>query len=167
MRVPQFEYYAGLLQAFGLMLAGAVIGSAVFMGIYKNNFNIVIEQNRELKKEQAELLEKIETNNKLRNKQSVIGDVKVFVSSGDNSQLDKIAAGELERKVEQDLKVVIGQKISAFEENPQLYEKLIAQRIYQGVAQKDYTVSVKTMVLTQTQLKVWIVAKEWNRLPAG
>lgn len=165
MRVPPFEYYSGLLKGLGLVISGAIIGSALFMNIYQHNLNLVIEHNRKLSKERAELLEKVETNNKLRNKQSVIGDIKVIVTSGDAAEIDNIAMGELERKIEQDLKIVIGQKVSSFEENPLLYEKLISQRIYQNVAQKDYAVSVKTMVLTQTELKVWIVAKLWKNIP--
>ncbi|TBL75059.1 hypothetical protein [Paenibacillus thalictri] len=165
MRVPPFEYYSGLLKGLGLVISGAIIGSALFMNIYQHNLNLVIEHNRELSKERAELLEKVETNNKLRNKQSVIGDIKVIVTSGDAAEIDNIAMGELERKIEQDLKIVIGQKVSSFEENPLLYEKLISQRIYQNVSQKDYAVSVKTMVLTQTELKVWIVAKIWKNIP--
>ncbi|UUZ93309.1 hypothetical protein LJK87_00395 [Paenibacillus sp. P25] len=42
----------------GLLIAGGVIGAAVFMGIYKNNLNLMIEQNHGLQSENAKLLGK-------------------------------------------------------------------------------------------------------------
>jgi uncharacterized protein with ATP-grasp and redox domains len=169
LRVPPFEYYTNLLKTFGLLISGGIIGSAIFLGIYKNNLNLVIEQNRDLKKERSELLEKIETQNKIRNKQSVISEIEVVVLSDNkgNKQLDKITKNEIERKVELDLKVVIGQKIASFEENPEIYEKLISQRIYHDITQKDYKINVKSMVLTQTKLKVWVIAEEWDKTSMG
>jgi hypothetical protein len=148
-------------------MAGGIIGSALFLCIYKNSLNIVIEHNRELQNERKELMEKMDSFTKTRNRMTVINDVEVIISTGDAGNLDKITVGEIRKRVESDLQVVVGQKISSFSENPLVYEKLIAQRIYQNIGEKSYVVNVRSLVLAQTELKVWITVKEWRNLPTG
>ncbi len=48
MRVPPFETGFGYLRAVGLVIAGMVIGAALFLSIYNQRLNMMIVENREL-----------------------------------------------------------------------------------------------------------------------
>ncbi|UQZ83143.1 hypothetical protein SK3146_02304 [Paenibacillus konkukensis] len=163
MRVPPFEYYTGLLKATGLLIAGIIIGSALFMSIYHQHLNDALVDNRELRAK----IEKLEQDNdsfkKTRNQQSVINSIDIVVEPGDLNPLDKVTEQEIERRVRSDLSVIKGQKIATFAETPHVYQRLLSQKTYHGILDKDYTVSLKTMLLIQNELRVWVTAKEFKR----
>jgi hypothetical protein len=163
LKVPPFEQFSGLLQSIGLIIVGAIIGSAFFLSLYNHHLNTVLLNNRELQAENEKLLQD-NTGYKLsKNQQSRIIGLEVVVESGESHTLDKSTLQELERRVRADLQVVKGQKLSSFAESPQIYLKLISQKTYHSILDKDYTVDVRTMLLIQTELKVWVTAKERPR----
>jgi hypothetical protein len=165
LKVPPFEQFSGLLQAAGLLIAGAIIGSALFLSIYHHHLNIILIANRELQAENEQLTQDNNSYRISKNQQSRINRLEVVVESGETHPLDKLTEQELERRIRNDLNVVKGQKINSFAESPHLYQKLIAQKTYHSVMDKDYIVNVTTMLLTQTELKVWVTAKESKRSP--
>ncbi|UUZ80579.1 hypothetical protein LJK88_37900 [Paenibacillus sp. P26] len=150
----------------GLLIAGGVIGAAVFMGIYKNNLNLMIEQNHGLQSENAKLLGEISDLKKSKNQQNTINLMNVYVETSDHAPLDKVTESELRKRIYNDLKkVVIGRKISDFAESPEPYEKILVDKPYLNVLDKDYMVqSVKWMFIAQTELKIWVTVKEWKRI---
>jgi cell division protein FtsL len=161
--VPPFEQFTGLMKSTGLLIAGAIIGCAVFTAIYHHHLNFLLIQNKELKAENEKLSQDINSYKKSKNQQSTINQVEVVVESGDLNALDKVTEQEIERRVRSDLSVVKGQKIASFAESPHVYQRLLSQKTYHAILDKDYTVNVKTMLLIQTELKVWVIAKEWKR----
>lgn len=62
---------------------------------------------------------------------------------------------------------MIGTKISSFVDSKDLYEEILTEKTFSGVMEKDYIVTVKTMSLVGTELRVWVTAKEWKRLPSS
>ncbi|TDG00715.1 hypothetical protein [Paenibacillus piri] len=163
MKVPPFEQFAGLMKSTGLLIAGSIIGCAVFTAIYHHHLNIVLIENKELKAENEKLMQDNDTYKKSKNQQSIISRIEVVVESGDLNPLDKVTEQEIERRVRNDLSVVKGQKIAYVAESPHIYQRLLSQKTYHAISDKDYTVSMKTMLLIQTDLKVWVTAKEWRR----
>lgn len=155
-----------ILQGIGLFIAGAVIGSAVFMSVTKHHLDLVLTQNRELIDERNQLLLDNETLKSTKNQYSTINLLNVYVESADDKELDKAAESELRKMVHADLrKMVIGQKVTNFADNHELFEHLLTKKTYPSVLEKDYIVSFRTMVLVQTELRVWVTAKEWKRIP--
>lgn len=156
------------LQGIGLFISGAVIGSAFFMGIYNRHLDLVLTQNRELVLERKQLMEDNANLKKTKNQYTTINLLNVHVEPAEGTQFDKVVETELQRLVHGDMrKVVVGQKISNFAENHELFRQILAEKTYAGVLDKDYVVTVRTMVLVQTELKVWVTAREWKRLPAS
>ncbi|UUZ93308.1 hypothetical protein LJK87_00390 [Paenibacillus sp. P25] len=90
----------------------------------------------------------------------------VYVETSDHAPLDKVTESELRKRIYNDLKkVVIGRKISDFAESPEPYEKILVDKPYLNVLDKDYMVqSVKWMFIAQTELKIWVTVKEWKRI---
>ncbi|NHN31564.1 hypothetical protein G9U52_17160 [Paenibacillus sp. S3N08] len=154
-----------MLQATGLLIAGMIIGSALFLGIYHHHLNSTLIYNRELQDANEQLLQDNSSYRSNKNVQSRINRLDVVIESGVAEPLDKLVEQELERRIRNDLNVIKGQRISSFSESPHLFQALIAQKTYHNVLDKDYSVHVTTMVLVQTELKVWVTAKEWKRSP--
>lgn len=163
MRVPSFEHFAGMVKSTGLLIAGAVIGSAVFMSIFHHNLNAALIKNRELQAENEKLIQDNNSYKKNRNQLSTINKIEVMVESADLDPLDKVTEKEIEKRVRNDLKVVIGLKVSTFAESPHIYQQLLSQKTYHAILDKDYLVNMKTMLLVQNELKVWVIAKDYKR----
>ncbi|WP_245856077.1 hypothetical protein [Paenibacillus rigui] len=163
MRVPSFDHFSSMVKSAGLLIAGAVIGSAVFMSIFHHNLNSAIIENRELQAENEKLAQDNNNYKKNRNQLSTINKIEVVVESADLDALDKVTEKELERRVRSDLRVVIGLKVSTFAESPHIYQQLLSQKTYHAILDKDYLVNIKTMLLIQNELKVWVIAKDFKR----
>jgi hypothetical protein len=160
LRVPPFERYRRFFAGFGLLLAGAIMGSAVFMGIYQRNFNLMYVKMHNYQEENAKLLQDIDSLNKTRNKQTLVNFINVYLQNeGNEEPLGADIQKEIEGDVQKELKLVIGQKAAYVRDSRALYERLISQKIL-TVHDKKYTVQVKSMILVQTELSVWITAKE-------
>jgi hypothetical protein len=160
LRVPPFERYSRMMAGFGLFLSGMIVGSAVYMSIYQHNFSLLYVKLHKYQEENAKLLQDKEDWNKNKNKQTVINTVNVYVDNAPSEQrLTEDIQAEIEKDVKLDLKLVIGQKINNFKEARQLYEQLISQKTY-VVHEKKYQVQVKSILLIQTELSLWITAKE-------
>lgn len=158
MRIPPFESYTHLLSGLALFLAGAIIGSAMFMGIYQQNFSTLVITNKNLQEEINQLNVEIDSLKKYRNQQNVVGKVTVHIDSVRNNpdHLDASVETEIKSRVYNDLKIVIGQPLSAIEANPQIYQHLIDRKIYTGIHEQNYTVRVHTIIVSPAKLSIWI-----------
>ncbi|MNI04121.1 Sporulation membrane protein YtrI [compost metagenome] len=159
MRVPPFGQYQRFLAGFGLFISGAVIGSAIYMSIHQQQFSVMYVQMHKYQEENAKLKQDVESLNKYRSKQSLISTVHVYLQNQDDTEpFTEDIQQEIEGDVKKELKIVVGQKASYVIDARPLYEKLISQKSYQ-IHDKHYLVEVKSMVLVQSELSVWITAK--------
>ncbi|UJF34726.1 hypothetical protein [Paenibacillus hexagrammi] len=159
MRVPPFARYHRLLASLGLLLSGAIIGAAIYMSIHQHTYNqLYIEMHKYLE-ERDELKGDIEDLIKTRNKQALINAVHVYLIQNQDELISEDIQKEIESEVKNELKLVIGQKAAYVRDARPLYEKLITQRVYM-LHDKKYTIDVKSIILIQTELSVWVSAKE-------
>ncbi|CAG7646680.1 hypothetical protein PAESOLCIP111_05219 [Paenibacillus solanacearum] len=167
MSTPEARQPGGFLRTAGLVIAGMVIGAALFMSLYHHQLNFIIEQYQVLRTDLNQLQRENADLKKTKNQQNTINLLQVYVVPGEHTELDKLTEAELRRRINSDLRgVIIGRKISDFAENPDIYEKILVQKPYLAVMDKDYMVqNVKWMVVTQTELKIWVTVKEWKRIP--
>jgi hypothetical protein len=164
---PEAGQTGGFLRSAGVLIAGMVIGAALFMSIYHRQLNFMIEQNHLFRSDNIRLTAENGDLKKNKNQQNTVNLLNVYVAAGEHTVLDKLTETELRRRINGDLrKVVIGRKISDFAESPEIYEQILVQKPYLAVLDKDYIVqNVKWMVVTQTELKIWVTVKEWKRIP--
>lgn len=71
MKIPARDWFNPYMRAIGLIAAGMVIGSALFMSIYQHNFSILSDDNERLISENHEIRKELEPlirkqNNKIR-----------------------------------------------------------------------------------------------------
>ncbi|MBD0382774.1 hypothetical protein [Paenibacillus sedimenti] len=160
MRVPPFARYQRFLASCGLLLSGAIIGSAVYMSIHQHTYNQLYVQMHKYLEENRDLRSDIDNLNKTRNKQALINVVNVYLLPKDQNELiSEDIQKEIEGDVKNELKLVIGQKAAYVRDARPLYERLITQRIY-TLHDKKYIVEVRSIVLIQTELTIWITAEE-------
>lgn len=167
MKAPETRQIADILRVAGLLIAGMIIGASLFLSIYNQRLNLMIEQNRELLLEKGKLEGEISDLKKTKNQQTTINLLNIYIEAADHTTLEKLTEGELKRRIHSDLKkIVIGRKISDFASMPEVYEQILTNKPYLSVMEKDYMVeSVKWIVLAQSELKVWVTVKEWKRIP--
>ncbi|OCT11685.1 hypothetical protein A8709_27815 [Paenibacillus pectinilyticus] len=160
MRIPPFARYQRLLASFGIFVSGAIVGSAVYMSIHQHTYNELYVQMHKYLEENHDLRADIDNLNKTKNKQTLINVINVHLLP--KSQTDLISEDiqkEIEGDVKGELKLVIGQKATTVRDSQALYERLITQRTY-FLHDKKYVVEVKSIILIQTEMTVWITAEE-------
>lgn len=104
MKIPPHESAGNVLRAVGLLIAGMIIGAALFLSIYNQRLNMMIVQNRELVSENVRLEGEVEDLKKNKNQQNTINLLNIYVESADDSPLDKITESELKRRIHGELK---------------------------------------------------------------
>ncbi|OPH46801.1 hypothetical protein BC351_12740 [Paenibacillus ferrarius] len=160
MRIPPFARYQRLLSSFGLVVSGAIIGSAIYMSIHQHTYNQLYVEMHKYLEENRDLRADIESLNKTRNKQALINVVNVHLLPKSQTEIiSEDIQKEIEGDVKSELKLVIGQKATFVRDSQPLYERLITQRTY-VLHDKKYIIEVKSIVLLQTELTVWITAQE-------
>ncbi|THF73311.1 hypothetical protein [Cohnella fermenti] len=155
MRVPDFQRYRKGLQSIAFFLCGMIVGAALYNAMVVDQSNRIIEQNFDLK-EQLSLTEaQLQANKKV----TVIRSIVSFVLEKDGKPpLDKAAEAELKTKLEKDLSILIGNSIYDIGSDAELVRKLIAGKPYETAMGKTYTVSIRTMLLADSVLQVWVEA---------
>ncbi|CAH1200288.1 hypothetical protein PAECIP111891_01635 [Paenibacillus allorhizoplanae] len=160
MRVPPFARYQRLLASFGLLLSGAIIGSAVYMSIHQHTYNELYVQLHKVIQENYDLQDDIASLNKTKNNQTLVNVINVhLLPKNQDDLISEDIQKEIEGDVKAELKLVIGQKATFVRDSQPLYERLITQRTY-FLHDKKYVVEVKSIVLIQTELTLWITAQE-------
>ncbi|MBP1993264.1 hypothetical protein [Paenibacillus eucommiae] len=160
MRIPAFNRYRRFLSGFCLLIAGAIIGSSIYMSIHQRNFNILYIKMHNYQTENKQLQQDLESIRKTRNKQTLVNGINVYLQNQENAEpLSEDIQKEIEALIKKELELAIGQKATNVRDSRVLYERLISQKIL-TIHEKKYTVEVKSMVLIQTELSVWITAKE-------
>lgn len=166
MRVPVLEKYARFYQAVGIFIAGGIVGAAIYMGLHQHLFNMLWLENYSYKDKIKDLEEEMRTMRKLREAQGIVAKVNVRVEAGEGRPpLDTVTEKELEAKIRGDLKFLIGKKSADIQDNPDVYKKLLASKMYFGVQGKDYRVDVQALFISGTQLTYWVTAKDTARAP--
>ncbi|MFC0214111.1 hypothetical protein ACFFK0_16915 [Paenibacillus chartarius] len=166
MRVPEVDKYARFFQAVGIFIAGGIVGAAVFMSIHQHLFNLLLEQNYALKDKVAQLEEENRRATKQREIQGAIAKINVRVVAEDGkAALDSITQKELETKIRNDLKFLIGKKSADIQDDLDVYTKLLASKTFFGVQGKDYRVDVHALFLSGNQLTYYVKAKDSTKTP--
>ncbi|UKS24340.1 hypothetical protein LOZ80_22240 [Paenibacillus sp. HWE-109] len=130
------------------------------MSIHQHTYNQLYVEMHKYLEENRELRLDIENLNKTRNKQSLINIINVhLLPKNQDDLISEDIQKEIEGDVKNELKLAIGQKATYVKDSQPLYERLITGRTY-ILHDKKYIVEVKSIVLIQTELTVWITAQE-------
>jgi 4-amino-4-deoxy-L-arabinose transferase-like glycosyltransferase len=161
MRVPQFERYEKALAGAGLFLVGLIVGCALFMSIYQNNFSLLSVQNKQMRSELKDLKEDIRQNSLKQKKsdQPLIHNIKVmFERKTEANKLDEVSENELREEITKDLQFLYGAEIRKIRDDPLLYRNLLEGKTYHAIQERDYTIYVRTLIAIEDELTVTVNA---------
>lgn len=130
------------------------------MSIHHHTYNELYVQLHKVLQENEDLEIDIANLTKTKNNQSLVNVVNVHLMPRNESDIfSEDIQKEIEGDIKSELKLVIGQKATFVRDSQPLYERLITQRTY-FLHDKKFVVQVKSIVLIQTELTIWITAEE-------
>ena len=163
MRVPSASWFSLYVRAFGLVIAGMVIGSAVFMVIYQHNFELLYLDNQRLAEENSDLRKTLEPYVK-DNRQSVVRQFKLHIYSdwGDKAP-DEITTTDLRRKLQNDLESLRGRTFESAADSLLVARGIIHRKIYKLEDNQEFTIELQLVVLKGDTLTIWSNVKPYVR----
>lgn len=144
------------MQAVAFFVCGMIVGAAVYSAMVLDQTSRIAAQNYEIK-EQLDLTEK----QLLANRQiSVIRSIVIFVLPEENKPaLEAVVQVELKQRMEKDLSILKGRSIYDIGSDAQLVRKLLEGKVYTDIGDKNLSVSIRTMLVADSVLQVWVEAK--------
>ncbi|GMK46947.1 hypothetical protein PghCCS26_40760 [Paenibacillus glycanilyticus] len=171
MRVPQFERYVKGVQMLGVLLLGMLLGAIIYNSMYHAQFEALVnlKSDLEVKLEQTET--EIKGLTQFKNQHTVIKSVvpRIEEEAGQNTdrpKLDKVTEAELIKRIKADLSVFLGQSIYEIDTDAQLARRLLSNKIYTNVLEKDYSIDITTILVVENRLQVWVKVRLYSRPPS-
>lgn len=168
MRLPPFERYVRGLHFAGVFLLGMIAGGVVLNSLFVAQFEALYhtKNNLEVKLEQYE--QDIKKFTQYKNQHSVIKSIKLRIGEeGDlRHRPDKLSEAELLKLVKEDLSTLLGHSIYEIDSNAKFARKLLESKVYTDINGKDYKVALKTILLVDNVLQIWMSASSYAKPPA-
>ncbi|OBZ12361.1 hypothetical protein A7975_15145 [Bacillus sp. FJAT-26390] len=171
MRVPPFGRFVRGMQMGGMLILGMIIGAIVYNSLYLAEFQalIILKSELEVKLEQYE--QDIRHLKEFKNQHTVIKSIlpRIEKEAGQNSgrpDLDQVTEAELLKRIKKDLQGFLGQSIYVIDSDAKFARKLLDKKVYMDVFNKDYTIEVKTILVVENVLHVWIKVRDYTKPPS-
>jgi hypothetical protein len=171
MRVPPFGRFVRGMQMVGVLILGMIIGAIVYNSLYLAEFEslIILKSELEVKLEQYE--QDIRHLKEFKNQHTVIKSIlpRIEKEAGQNSgrpALDQVTEAELLKRIKKDLQGFLGQSIYVIDSDAKFARKLLDKKVYMDVFNKDYTIEVKTILVVDNVLQVWIKVRDYAKPPS-
>ncbi|MEC0180703.1 hypothetical protein P4H61_04225 [Paenibacillus peoriae] len=159
MRVPPFERLRPFMQLSSVFVLGMIVGGMVYNAIWHVSFNELWKNNQDLQFQLQQAQEDNKTLRKYSNRQTVVKEIKLIAEETSAAKIDSINLKELLRRVIRDLEVLRGRDMFEIDSDSKLVRMLLNQKKY-TVRDKEYTIQVKTMLVMEGVLQIWLEAKE-------
>ncbi|WP_169087016.1 hypothetical protein [Paenibacillus sp. PL91] len=171
MRVPPFGRFVRGMQMVGVLILGMIIGAIVYNSFYLAEFQalIILKSELEVKLEQYE--QDIQSLKQFKNQHTVIKSIlpRIEKEAGQNSgrpDFDHVTEAELIKRIKEDLQSFLGQSIYTIDSDAKFARKLLEKKVYMDVYNKDYTIEVKTILVVDNVLQVWIKVRNYTKPPS-
>jgi hypothetical protein len=159
MRVPSFERLQKFMQVTAFFICGVVVGSAVYSALKMHIVDQVIQENYKLKDQLDSIKNDLKEAKKVRKENVIRSIVTIIESPQGKPDLDILTETALKKVLKKDLSIFLGRNIYDINSDSDLAHKLLNKKIYDHVEDKDYEVSIKTMLVVDGVLQVWAEAK--------
>lgn len=162
MKVPARAWFNPYMRAIGLIAAGMVIGSALFMSIYQHNFSILYDDNQQLISENHEIRKELEPLIRKQNNKVTIRQIRIHVqSSVDGDPLEKAVVSELRRSLQRDLELLRGTTIDSVIDSLIVAKGIITRKIYHLPGAQEFTVEIPMIIVKNSELTIWSEARPY------
>lgn len=154
MRIPPFSRYRPLMRMTAVFVLGMIAGCVVYNGVFHLSYNALWLNNQELQLQLHQNEEDIKTLKKYSKRQTVIKEIKVRAEESDKGP-DVASLKVMLQKLGDELEVLRGRDVFNIDEYSKMTRIMLNQKVY-SVREKEYTVQVKTMLVMEGVLQVWV-----------
>ncbi|MFC4776376.1 hypothetical protein ACFO9Q_06270 [Paenibacillus sp. GCM10023252] len=170
MRIPPFYRYVRMMQMVGVLLLGMIIGAIIYNTLFQAQFDALLNTNIGQEMQLIQNEEDIRYLTQFKNKHTVIKSILPRIESesgpkAERLELSQVRQAELMKRIKGDLNVFIGSSIYEIDSNAKFARILLDRKVYEDVLEKSYTVEVKTMLVVDNVLHVWVKVREYQRPP--
>lgn len=154
MRIPSIARIRAFSRVASLLVLGMVLGSVVYNAIFHASYNQLWQENQDLRIQKKQFEHDIKTLKKYSNQQTVIKEIKIRAEQQD-PPLDSIVVKEILVQVGEDLEVLRGRSVYEIDTDSKIARTLLDRKTYK-VREKNYTIQIKTMLVAESVLQIWI-----------
>ncbi len=164
MKVPSRAWFNPYMRAIGLIAAGMIIGSALFMSIYQHNFGILYEDNQRLRRENEEIHKELEPLVRKQNNKITIRQIRIHVQSVSGlAPIEDAVATELQLGLQRDLELLRGIPIDSITNSLTVAKGIIKRKVYRLSGDQEYTIDIPTVIIKNSELTIWSEARPYIR----
>jgi len=160
-RWPSLQGFKRFMQFVGVLLLGIVIGSIAYNMVFQASYNQLWIENKDLQIKLFQLEEDNKTLRKYRNRSTVVKEIKVTIEERD-PPLDSLAVKEVVQTLQDELEVLRGRNIFDIDSDAKMARTLLNRKIY-SVRDKDYSIQIKTMLVSEGVLQIWVEMRPYVR----
>lgn len=160
-RWPTIEEFRRFMQLTAIFILGMVVGSVVYNIIYQTSYNTLWIQNKDLQIQLYQAEEDNKTLKKYNKRSTVIKEIKIRVEERD-PPLDSLAVKEVVQQLHEELEVLRGRSIFEIDSDGKMARTLLNRKIY-AVRDKEYSIQIKTMLVSEGVLQVWVDMRPYIR----
>lgn len=154
MRIPSSAHIRAFSRATSLLVLGMVLGSIVYNAIFHASYSQLWQENQDLEIQKRQFEHDIKTLKKYSNQQTVIKEIKIRAEQLD-PPLDSIIVKEILVQVGEDLDVLRGRSVYEIDTDSKIARTLLDRKTY-TVRDKNYAIHIKTMLVAESVLQVWV-----------
>lgn len=170
MRLPPFDRFVRGLQLVGVLVVGIIIGAIIANVLHAAYFEAFYKLRSELEAKLTQYEQDIQNLSQYKSQHTVIKSLKLRFEDESNEgarpRLDALTEKELMKQVRDDLSIFIGQSIYDIDSNAQFARKLLEKKIYTGVLDNDFTIELKTVLLVDNTLQIWMSVRKYTPPPS-
>lgn len=155
----------------GVLILGMIIGAIIYNSIFIARFEALISLKSELEVQLEQYEQDMNHLKEFEKQHTVIKSLlpRIEREAGQDSKrprLDQVTEAELIKRIKADLKIFIGRSIYEIDSDASLARSLLEQKVYTDVYNNDYTIKMKTILVVDNVLQVWIEVRGYTKPPA-
>ncbi len=159
--LPKLKGFKRFMQLAAVFLLGMVAGSIAFNIVFQKSYNKLWVENKDLQIQLYQAEEDNKTLKKYHKRSTVIKEIQVRVEERD-PPLDALAVKEVVQQLHEELEVLRGRSIFEIDSDAKMARTLLNRKIY-AVRDKEYAIQVKTMLVSEGVLQVWVDIRPYVR----
>ncbi|KTD85714.1 hypothetical protein [Paenibacillus etheri] len=165
MRVPPFSRFRRFTQISAIFVLGIVVGAVIYNAIFHVGYNVLWLQNQDLRVDIEQYQEDIKTLKKYNNTSTVIREIKIRSEeskSKEDNPLDPVTVKLIISQMGSDLEPMRGRSMFDIDTDSKLVRLLLDGKLY-IVRDKEYSVKIRTMLVMEGVLQIWVEISPFKR----
>jgi hypothetical protein len=156
-RIPSVDWLVLYMRSIGLVIAGAIIGGALFMAVYSHNFSLLYMEKERLVAENIDMRKTLEPLLQNKDKRATVSQFKLNLFSAPRTEpLSELAVMQLKRLLTNDLETLRGLSIDGIDDSLLVARQIIRRKVYEIDKDQEYRVDVVLVMIRTSELALWM-----------